>query len=303
MATDVKKDSRGMVFDIQRYSIHDGPGIRTLVFLKGCPLKCQWCSNPESWLPERQLFYSKSKCILCGRCIQEATKGYISIIEGELDINFPVLNKKDFYWVKDCPTEAFSIKGTWMTVEEVFSIVMKDEIYYRTNGGGITLSGGEPLLQAEFAKALLEEARRNLISTAVETSGYIKTETLLSVLPLTDLFIYDFKLFDDNEHRRYTGVSNKTVKANLKILAGKGADILVRMPLIPGINDSEDHLKQTMDFLLSIGIRRFTVLPFHQYGSGKYASIGNSYALNHINPPKVDAVEIIHHFTKDALFR
>jgi pyruvate formate lyase activating enzyme len=286
-------NAKGMVFDIQRYSIHDGPGIRTMIFLKGCPLQCLWCCNPESWLPESQLFYSKSKCILCGSCIQKAPVGTISVNAEELDINFPTLNSKDLSWTKDCPTGALSIKGKWMTVDEIFSIIMKDEIYYRTSGGGITLSGGEPLMQATFSHALLEEACRNNISTAIETSGYIKTETLLSVIPLTDLFLYDFKLFDDNEHRRYTGVGNKTIKANLEMLAGKGAEILVRMPLIPEVNDDEDHLRQTMDYLLSIGIQRFTILPYHQYGIAKFKSIGSTYTFPPVNPLEEDAIEKI----------
>jgi pyruvate formate lyase activating enzyme len=187
-----------------------------------------------------------------------------------------------------------------MSVEEVFSIVMKDEVYYRMNGGGITLSGGEPFMQAEFAQALLEKARLNLISTAVETSGSAKTETLLAILPFTDLFLFDFKLFDDDEHRRYTGVGNKIIKANLKILAEKGAGVLVKMPLIPGINDSEDNLHQTIDFLLSIGIQRFTTLPYHPFGSGKYQSIGSFYTLPHINPPNDVAVEKIRLKISDA---
>ena len=297
--------AKGIVFDIQRFSIHDGPGIRTVIFLKGCPLGCKWCSNPESLLPEPQLFYHKSKCILCGKCVQEAKTGGITLsANGSLDIDFKVLNRQDLSWIRNvCPTGALSIKGIIMTAEDVFLTVMKDEIYYRKDSGGITLSGGEPLMQAEFAEALLLKARQNLISTAVETSGYIKNETLLSIMQYTDLFLYDFKIFDDDLHRSYTGVSNEIIKANLRSLAAKGTEILVRMPIIPMLNDGDDMIERTLSFLRSIGIKRFTVLPYHQYGSGKYLSIGSSYTLNHICPPGSDTVERILARISSAGFR
>jgi pyruvate formate lyase activating enzyme len=311
---------RGTVFDIQRYSIHDGPGIRTLVFLKGCPLGCQWCSNPESWTPEPQLFYRQSKCIHCEACVREAPKGGIDAedididgivadgiaadVSGKLIIDFPALNNQDLSWVKNaCPTGALSVKGQEMTVEEIFSIIMKDEIYYRKSGGGITLSGGEPLAQDEFAKAILLKARQNVISTAIETSGYADTETLLSIIPYTDLFLYDFKIFDSGKHRQYTGTGNEIIKTNLKALVEGGAEILVRMPLIPGINDDKDNFDKTLDFLKSIEIRRFTILPYHQYGSGKYQSIGRRYVLDNLRPSKNDLIKKFQNKIVDAGFR
>lgn len=207
-------DIRAMIFDIQRYSIHDGPGIRTLVFLKGCPLRCLWCANPESWLPTPQLFYRPVICIHCGECVRAAPDKGITIEENgcELHINFTLLNKTDLFWVKTCPTGALNIKGISMSVKEVFAIIMRDEIFYRQSGGGITLSGGEPLAQPEFAKALLLEARRNTISTAVETSGEVPLETILAISHYVDLFLYDFKIFDEEKHYRYTGNSNRNIK-------------------------------------------------------------------------------------------
>jgi pyruvate formate lyase activating enzyme len=286
---------RGMVFDIQRYSIHDGPGIRTLVFLKGCPLQCLWCANPESWLPGPQLFYRPAACVHCGECAQAAPdKGIAMDGEGgELRINFALLNKRDLSWVKACPTGALAVKGLSMSVSEVFAALMRDEIFYRQSGGGITLSGGEPLAQPEFAKALLLEARRNTISTAVETSGELPLETMLAVSHYADLFLYDFKIFDEEKHRRYTGRSNRGIKENLSALAGTGAEILVRMPLIPGVNDSPEDIQKTLDYLRRIGVKRFTILPYHPYGSGKYASIGMTYALSALNPPETAALETL----------
>jgi pyruvate formate lyase activating enzyme len=210
---------------------------------------------------------------------------------GGLRINFAILNKTDFLWVKACPTGALRVKGESMSVSEVFAMVMRDEIFYRQSGGGITLSGGEPLAQPEFAKALLMEAHHNAISTAVETSGEIPFETLLAVSHYVDLFLYDFKIFDEEKHYRHTGSSNRNIKENLSALAGLGSEILVRMPLIPGVNDSPEDMQKTLDYLREIGIKRFTVLPYHQYGSGKYASIGIPYALSALNPPENVRIE------------
>jgi pyruvate formate lyase activating enzyme len=170
-------------------------------------------------------------------------------------------------------------------------MVMQDEIFYRQSGGGITLSGGEPLAQPEFAKALLMKAHHNAISTAVETSGDIPFETLLAVSPYVDLFLYDFKIFDEEKHCRHTGSSNRSIKENLSALAGLGSEILVRMPLIPGVNDSPEDMQKTLDYLWGIGIKRFAILPYHPYGSGKYASIGMPYALSALNPPENAALE------------
>ncbi|MDR2020266.1 MAG: glycyl-radical enzyme activating protein [Treponema sp.] len=293
-----------MVFDIQRYSIHDGPGIRTLVFLKGCPLQCLWCANPESWLPKPQLFYRPAVCIHCGECVKAAPdKGITMDGEGgELRINFASLNKRDLSWTKACPTGALNIKGVSMSVNEVFTIVMRDEIFYRQSGGGITLSGGEPLAQPEFAKALLLEARRNLISAAVETSGEVPLETILAVSHYADFFLYDVKIFDEEKHCRYTGSSNRNIKENLSALAGTGAEILVRMPLIPGVNDSPEDLQKILDYLRGIGVTRFTILPYHQYGSGKYASIGMAYALSALSPPENAAIERLKNQIAEAGF-
>jgi pyruvate formate lyase activating enzyme len=210
---------------------------------------------------------------------------------GDLKIDFSLLNKRDFAWVKSCPTRALQVKGCSMTTDEVFKTVMRDEIFYRQSGGGITLSGGEPLLQVNFAKNLLLRAHQEVISTVVETSGGVSLKTLLAVMQYVDLFLYDFKIFDNDKHLQYTGVSNNSIKKNLKTLIKEGANILVRMPLIPGINDSSDDMKKTLDYLKNIGVKRFTILPYHQYGTGKYVSIGASYSLMALSPPDKALIE------------
>jgi pyruvate formate lyase activating enzyme len=222
--------------------------------------------------------------------------------EGGLHINFANLNKTDLLWVKACPTGALYIKGEYMSVSKVFAMIMRDEIFYRQSGGGVTLSGGEPLAQPEFAKALLLEARRNTISTAVETSGKLPLAAILAVAQYVDLFLYDFKIFDEEKHCLYTGDSNRNIKKNLSVLAGTGSEILVRMPLIPGINDSPEDMRKTLDYLWGIGVKRFTILPYHPYGSGKYASIGIPYALSTLNPPENTIVETLRNQIAEAGF-
>ncbi len=293
MKTNIKTTlPSGIVFDIQRYSLHDGPGIRTVVFLKGCPLRCKWCSNPESLAPSPQPFFVRSRCIRCGRCAAERPVA-ITMDENGPIIDFAAADKGDLSWTNVCPTGALSIKGKEMSVSEVMEAVLRDEAFYRQSGGGMTLSGGEPLLQGEFAQALLKQTKAEVISTAVETTGDVPLETLLSVAPYTDLFLYDYKALDETLHKQYTNRPNGRILSNLKELAGHGADILVRMPLIPGVNDSPESLDATLSSLKALGITRFALLPFHQYGSGKYVAIGSKYTLDGLAPPLDEKVGVL----------
>lgn len=283
---------KGTVFNIQRYSIHDGPGIRTVVFLKGCTLACQWCSNPESIQAKPQIFYTKSKCILCGRCVKAAPQNSIQLDEkGELAIPFSLINQQDLSWIACCPTAALDVKGKEMDVDAILSEVMKDEIYYRQSGGGLTLSGGEALKQADFAAEILERVKSENISTAIETAGNVPYEAFEKVLPWTDLFLFDFKLFDSDKHKKYIGADNHLILDNLATLAKSGADILVRMPVIPHVNDDADNLRNTIAYLKAHGIKRLSLLAFHQYGSNKYASIGSEYKFYDTPTPSEEEME------------
>ena len=255
----------GMIFDIQRYSIHDGPGIRTTVFFKDCPLRCRWCSNPESWGREPRLFYMKSRCISCGSCqaAPEAPQ-------------------------EACPTGALCLKGEKMTAEEVFGTILRDLPYYQKSGGGVTLSGGEPLLQKDFAAALLKLCKDAGIHTAIETTGLVPYETFEALEGLADLYLYDFKHPDPELHRKWTGRSNEQILENLERLSRTPAHIHVRVPVIPGVNDQPETLREIASFLNSHGIRERTLLPFHQYGSSKYQSLGLSYEMADV-PQMTDA--------------
>lgn len=282
------------VFDIQKYSIHDGPGIRTVVFFKGCPLRCKWCANPESWSAAPQLFYVASRCVGCGACHAAAPKGMVAWKAGEHpSFDFGAANAGKLDWPVACMTGALQVKGAAMTVEEILAIVMQDEIFYRQSGGGVTLSGGEPLMQAQAAVALLGALRERNIHTAVETTGYVPEETLLRTLPLVDLFLYDFKTLDSDKHRRCTGVDNARIRTNLRLLLERGAHVVVRMPLIPGVNDDAEEMRRTVAYLKELGVTRFALLPFHQLGRGKYASIGQPYALSELAPPDEAHVEAL----------
>ena len=288
---------KGSVFDIQRYSIHDGGGIRTVVFLKGCPLRCRWCSNPESQAGHPEVFYIKSRCIGCRTCVHSCPNGEVEAVPdpGEYassgsagpdteEPSFQIVVHHDrcigdLSWVKACPAGALRVKGEWMESREVFEEILKDEVFYRRSKGGVTLSGGEPLLQPDFAEEILSLCRGAGISTAVETTGDVPWEIIDRIRPLTDLFLYDMKAMDTQVHRTWTGRGNEQILENLRKLAKAGARIMVRTPLIPGVNDREEDILKILAFLKECGITHYDILPFHQMGSGKYESIGIPYTL------------------------
>lgn len=287
------RELKGNVFDIQRYSIHDGDGIRTVVFLKGCPLRCKWCANPESQSSSPQLFFSPSRCIGCASCVRSCKNNEMTWEDGKLQIHWDRCNNDDLEWTKVCPAKALIIKGEWMSVEEVMTEIEKDRLFYEKSKGGVTLSGGEPLAQSEFAAALLEECKEKGIHTAIETTGYVKREVLEQVIPFTDLFLYDFKVLDSAKHKKWTNVENGRILKNLKYLAEMKADIIVRTPLIPGVNDSIDEIKSMVATLKKYGIKKYDILPFHQYGSKKYNSCGINYSMREIEPPDEKTIEEI----------
>jgi len=250
----------GIVFDIKKYSLHDGPGIRTSVFLKGCPLKCWWCHNPESQNPQPDIVEKTGR-------------------------------RSEFYTHYSENKDAI---GKEVTVEDVIREIEKDVIFYDTSGGGVTFSGGEPLMQPDFLWALLTECKGRGLHTAVDTSGYGPFDILSRMVPITDLFLYDLKLMDDNAHQKYTGVSGVLILDNLRRLEEKGKEIDIRIPIIPSITDNEENLTQIMDFLLQLDhIPNVSLLPYNRFGTEKYKRLHIQNRMKNVSPPSQEAMEAI----------
>lgn len=264
----------GRIFQIQRFSIHDGPGIRTTVFLKGCPLRCLWCHNPESVRPERHVFFSAKQCIGCGYCFSRCEHHAHQMEEG-----VHVLDRSLCTVCGDCIEECYSgaleLVGREASVEEVLTEVLKDRSFYETSGGGMTLSGGEPLSQFEFSRDLLIAARENGLHTCIETSGFAPFERLSALRKVVDLFYFDCKETDPVRHREYTGVSLAPIVENLRRLDHLGVPTVLRCPIIPGLNDREDHFNGIAALANSLQhVKEVHVLPYHPLGRGKLERLG-----------------------------
>lgn len=267
---------KGVVFDIQRFSISDGPGIRTTVFLKGCNLKCLWCHNPESQHLDQEIQFFANRCIGCGKCIEVCPYGAHEVRNGER-IFRRGLCRKCGRCVESCYAGALVMAGRQMTVEEVLNEVMKDRDLYRISNGGVTFSGGEPLLQTEFLKALLIECKNQGLHTAVDTAGHVAWKEFEAVMPYVDLFLFDIKVVDEQTHIKATGVGNHRILENLRKLAWS-SEIWIRVPIVPGINDSEKEMEDIALILNRLeGVKLIELLPYHRLGENKYASLGREF--------------------------
>ncbi|MGM0653025.1 MAG: glycyl-radical enzyme activating protein [Bacillota bacterium] len=275
---------KGLIFNIQRFSLHDGPGIRTTIFFKGCPLSCSWCQNPEGLSSHKELFQYSAKCIGCNSCLENCPAGAISFNGQEPFIDRGICSLC-MICADNCPTGALEVVGKEMTINEISGEILKDTVIFEESGGGITLSGGEPLLQLEFAAELLKTMKAHDINTAVETSGYISKKALKHVMPWTDLFLYDLKLVEPELCENYTGGSSKLVIDNLKFLSNNGNQVIVRMPLIPGVNDHYNHLQLIADTLKENSINEIELIPYHNLGTDKYKGLSLDYNLQEISPP------------------
>ncbi|MFH1031678.1 MAG: glycyl-radical enzyme activating protein [Chloroflexota bacterium] len=263
---------KGVVFDIQKYSIHDGPGIRTTVFLKGCPLTCFWCQNPESQMVTPQIFLYADKCTRCGRCLKVCTTGAITISETSSQVDRDKCIGCG-QCAEVCPNEARRLAGKYMTVDEVVREVMKDVKFYKNSGGGVTLSGGDPLFQSEFALQILQKCKQNGLHTVVETCGFVPWTTLEKVLPYVDLFLFDIKHIDSGKHKKGTQKPNELIIENIrKIAACK--PVIVRTPLIPGFNDSPGDIESIARFVKSELHSPMEILAYNKMGEGKYERLG-----------------------------
>lgn len=275
--------THGIIFNIQDYAVDDGPGIRKLIFLKGCQLRCAWCSNPESQKFNPEVEFFPQKCVRCGSCLEVCPQAAINI-----DLSVRDGFKIDHRRCNDCgqcalhcPSGALRKIGRVITLDELMSEIEKDRSYYRKSGGGVTLSGGEPLAQPRFALQILKLGYERNIHTTIETAGYVTWTDLKAVLPYTDLIIYDVKHLEENAHRRMTGKSNRTIIQNLNRLSRTGKEILVRVPLIPGFNTDSKTLTAIAKLLTENNLKKVSFLPFHQFGKSKYTRLSREYAYEH----------------------
>ncbi|MBW2611913.1 MAG: glycyl-radical enzyme activating protein [Deltaproteobacteria bacterium] len=283
----------GIIFDIKRYAIHDGPGIRTTVFLKGCPLECPWCHNPEGIDKDPRVVYRKNICIVCRACIEACPGQALSLTPDGVHTD-SARCRHCGACVDACPSGARERVGTIETVQSLFDIIKKDVAFYETSGGGVTFSGGEPLVQADFLLEILQICGREDIHRALDTTGYTDTDTLMRVARHTDLFLFDLKFMDAAKHRHYTGVSNEQILKNLEKLAHHGSRIIIRIPLIPGINDDKDNIENTATFLQHLPqLEMVHILPYHDFQKNKYAKFSMKYNAGDIEPPSSGRIEEI----------
>ncbi len=292
----------GILFDIRKYSVHDGPGIRTTVFFKGCPLNCWWCHNPEGKAPQIEIFLRENRCIRCGACLQVCDQGAIYQKNDSFETDRTLCTLCGAC-VEECYAEARELVGKRMTVAEVMEEIERDAPFYEQSDGGVTFSGGEPLFQPVFLGALLRACQNRGIHTALDTCGYASWDTFERLRREVNLFLYDLKLIDEARHRQFTGVSNQVILENLRRLSALGHTIFVRFPVIPAINDDERNVQQMVELLLSLPQKHpVDILPYHASAIHKYEGLGVEYRLRETPTPEQERLwSVKEYFEKNGL--
>jgi pyruvate formate lyase activating enzyme len=286
--------SRALVFDIKKYAVHDGPGIRTTVFFKGCPLRCAWCHNPEGQLAAPEVMVKASRCLAgCRTCVKACAPGALTRTRSG-----PAVDRRECdgcgSCAEACPSRAIEMAGRETDATDLVTAIFQDAVFHETSGGGVTFSGGEPLMQPDVLEDVLAECRRRETRTAVDTCGFIPTAVLKRFLGKTDLFLYDFKAMDESRHKRYTGVSNRVILDNLRVLAESGQEVNIRIPLIAGVNDDEENIERTAESLRSLRtIRRISLLPYHRLAEDKYRRLGREKSHRIFASPSPERLERI----------
>ncbi|MCM3765648.1 choline TMA-lyase-activating enzyme [Neobacillus niacini] len=276
-------ERKAFIFNVQKYNMFDGPGVRTIVFFKGCPLRCKWCANPEGLDRKYQVMLKQSVCTDCGACVPVCPVGMLDLSKGKLEVSSDIDCTGCRKCIDVCPESALSIAGEAKTISELLEIVEEDRLFYEMSGGGITLGGGEVLMQPEAAVNLLIACKKVGINTAIETSGYAKLDSVLQVAEFTDLFLYDIKHMGSERHFELTGVRNERILNNLSELLKRRYNVQIRMPLLKGYNDGKEEIDQVIQFLLPYkdfkNFKGIDLLPYHKFGVNKYSQLGKEYQI------------------------